>query len=195
MPHPSTVVDMFREDIEHARNAWLKTIKDAFIQPAKLTGTSDHPQQFQQQSGCDGVRQGARGRHSETIRIDRFGHEKTLDSQGKTLKNQGLGTIRAERLELSTHGLKVHGAPNEIVDETTDPQQIQQQLQSTDPQNTSSTDEKTTFLAVAVDSVRKSRLAVEKLLGFISLDDHYSLGTLGPILAGLRDAEQEIDKI
>jgi hypothetical protein len=62
-------------------------------------------------------------------------------------------------------------------------------------ENTSSTDEKTTCLTVAIDSVRKSRPAVEKLLGFISLDDHNSLGTLGPILAGVWDAEQEIYKI
>jgi hypothetical protein len=62
-------------------------------------------------------------------------------------------------------------------------------------QNTSSADEKTTCLTVAVYSVRKSQLAVEKLIGFISLDDHSSLGILGPILAGLRDAEQEIYKI
>ncbi|MCY2977894.1 MAG: hypothetical protein NTU79_04420 [Planctomycetota bacterium] len=103
--------------------------------------------------------------------------------------------MRAERLELSTQGLKVHGAPNEIVDETTTPQQIQQQLESMGCQNTSSADEKTTCLTVAIDSVRKSRLAIEKLLGFISLDDHHSLGILGPILAGLRDAEQEVDKI
>ena len=142
-----------------------------------------------------GSQQGAKGRHSETIRIDRFGHKKTLDFQGKTLKNQGLGAMRAERLELSTQGLKVHGAPNENVDQTTAPQQIQQQLESMGCQNTAITDEKTTCLTVAMDSVRKSRLAVEKLLGFISLDDHYSLGILGPILAGLNDAEQEIDKI
>ncbi len=111
------------------------------------------------------------------------------------MKNQGLGGMRAERLELSTQGLKVHGVPNEIVDGTTNPQQIQQQLESMGYQNTSSADEKTTCLTVAMDSVRKSRLAVEKLLGFISLDDHCSLGILGPILAGLRDAEQAIDKI
>ena len=103
--------------------------------------------------------------------------------------------MRAERLELSTQELKVHGAPNENVDETTAPQQVQQQLESMGCQNTSTTDEKNTCLKVAMDSVRKSRLAVEKLLGFISLDDHYSLGILGPILAGLKNAEQEIDKI
>lgn len=55
----------------------------------------------------EGTQQGARGRYSETIRIARFGHKKTLDSQGKTLKNQGFGEMRAERLELSTQGLKV----------------------------------------------------------------------------------------
>ena len=111
------------------------------------------------------------------------------------MKNQGLGAMRAERLELSTQGLKVHGATNENVDETSAPQQIQQQLESMVYQNRSTIDEKTTCLTVAIDSVRKSRLAVEKLLGFISLDVNYSLGILGPILAELRDAEQEIDKI
>ena len=33
-------------------------MREAFIQPARLTGTSDHPQQLRQQSGSEGVRQG-----------------------------------------------------------------------------------------------------------------------------------------
>jgi hypothetical protein len=122
-------------------------------------------------------------------------HEKTLISQRLTEKNQGLGAMRALGLEPRTQGLKVPGAPNEIVDETTAPQQIQQQLELSVSQNTSITDEKTTCLTVAIDSIRKSRLAVEKLLDSISKDDHYSMGILGPILTGLRDAEREIDKI
>ena len=191
MPHPSTVVDIFREDMERARTAWLKTVVDAqerieaeqgdflkgndsegeqldfhslrhttatwliqagadiktvqsvmrhsdikltldryghlfpgaeadavarmreaFIQPARLTGTSDHPQQFQQHSGREGVRQGAKGRHSEALQIDRFGHEKTLVSQRFTEKNQGLGAMRALGLEPRTQGLKVPCSTN-----------------------------------------------------------------------------------
>ena len=82
-------------------------MREAFIQPARLTGTSDHPQQFQQHSGREGVRQGAKGRHSEALQIDRFGHEKTLVSQRFTEKNQGLGAMRALGLEPRTQGLKV----------------------------------------------------------------------------------------
>ncbi len=103
--------------------------------------------------------------------------------------------MRALGLEPRTQGLKVHGATNEIVDETTTPQQIQQQSESTGCQNTSSADEKTMCLTVAIDSVRNSRLAVEKLLGSISLDDHYSMGILGRVLSALRDAEREIGSL
>ena len=141
------------------------------------------------------MRQGAKGRHSESIRIDRLGHEKTLVSQGLTEKNQGLGAMRTLGLEPRTQGLKVHGATNEIVDESTAPQQNQQQLESTDSQSTSSTDEKTMCLTVAIDSVRNCRQAVEKLLNTIAKDDRYSMGILGPILAGLRDAERDIGDI
>ena len=52
------------------------------------------------------------GRHSETIRIDRFGHEKTLVSQRFTEKNQGLGAMRALGLEPRTQGLKVPCSTN-----------------------------------------------------------------------------------
>ena len=128
----------------------------------------------------------------EAIRIDQFAHEKTLISQGLTQKNQGLGAMRALGLEPRPQGLKVHGAPNESVDETTTPQQIPQQLELSVSKNTSSTDEKTTCLTVAIDSVRNSKLAVEKLLDSIARDDQHSLGILGPILSGLRDAEREI---
>jgi hypothetical protein len=82
-------------------------MREAFIQPARLTGTSDHPQQFQQQSAREGVQQGAKGRHSDTIGTVRYGHEKTLISQELTEKNQGLGAMRALGLEPRTQGLKV----------------------------------------------------------------------------------------
>ncbi len=87
-----------------------------------------------------------------------------------------------------------HGTNENTGNEDT-PQQIQQQLESTDPQNTAIIDEKTTCLTAAIDSVRNSRLAVEKLLDSIPLDDHYSISILGPILTGLRDAEREIGGI
>ncbi len=74
-------------------------------------------------------------------------------------------------------------------------QQIQQQSESSDAQNAPIIDEKTMCLSVAIDSVRNSRLAVEKLLGSIPVDDHHSLGILGPIMASLRDAEREIGSI
>lgn len=70
-----------------------------------------------------------------------------------------------------------------------------QQVELADPQNTPVTDEKTMCLAVAIDSVRNSRLAVEKLLCAILQHDHYSMGILGPILSGLKDAEREIDRL
>ena len=46
-------------------------------------------------------------------------------------------------------------------------------------------------LAIAIDSVRNSRLAVEKLLESIAQDDLHSMKVLGPILSGMRDAERE----
>ena len=91
--------------------------------------------------------------------------------------------------------IKSHKATNENTGNKQGVQHLVQHLGLPDAQDTAFSYEKTTCLTVAMDSVRKSRLAVEKLLGFISLDDHYSLGILGPILAGLNDAEQEIDKI
>ena len=50
----------------------------------------------------------------------------------------------------------------------------------------------TDLLAIAKQSIGSSRQAVEKLIDSISLDDHFALGILGPILSGLRDAENEI---
>ena len=46
------------------------------------------------------------------------------------------------------------------------------------------------LLSVAKDSVRGSRLDDERLLDSLPLDDHYSMGVLGPILSGLRDLER-----
>jgi hypothetical protein len=99
------------------------------------------------------------------------------------------------RLEPRTRGLRVHGAPNEIVDETTTPQQIQQQLESMGFHDPPIADEKTMCLAVAMDSVRNCRLAVEKLLDSIAQDDLHSLKVLGLILSGMRDAEREIVEV
>ncbi len=91
--------------------------------------------------------------------------------------------------------IKSHLATNENIGVEQGVQHLVQQLESIDSHNATITDEKTMCLMVAMDSVRNSRQAVEKLLGSISLDDHYALGILGPILAGLRDAEREIGDI
>ena len=53
------------------------------------------------------MRQGAKGCHYEGLRTERLGHEKTLESQGLTEKNQGFGAMRALGLEPRTQGLKV----------------------------------------------------------------------------------------
>jgi hypothetical protein len=49
----------------------------------------------------------------------------------------------------------------------------------------------TDLLSIAKGSISESRRAVERLIDSIPLDDHFSLGVLGPILAGLRDMERE----
>jgi hypothetical protein len=50
----------------------------------------------------------------------------------------------------------------------------------------------TDLLSIAQKSIESSRQAVERLIGSIPLDDQFSLGVLGPILAGLRDIEREL---
>ncbi len=49
--------------------------------------------------------------------------------------------------------------------------------------------------SIAKESLEASRQAVQRLLNSIPLDDHYSLGVLGPILGALRDAERDIENI
>ena len=74
-------------------------------------------------------------------------------------------------------------------------QHLVQQSESTDSKNTAISDDQTMLLTIAKDSLRNSRQAVQKLLDSIPMDDHYSLGVLGPILGALRDAEREIEFI
>ena len=54
---------------------------------------------------------------------------------------------------------------------------------------------KTDLLSIAKQSLEASRQAVEKLLDSIHLDDHYSVGILGPILERLRESERDIVNI
>ena len=70
-----------------------------------------------------------------------------------------------------------------------------QHSESTDSKNTAISDNQTMLLSVAKESLRNSRQAVEKLLDSIPRDDHYAMSVLGPILAALRDAERDIDRI
>ena len=49
------------------------------------------------------------------------------------------------------------------------------------------------LLAIAKQSIGASRRAVEKLIHSFPLDDQFTLGILGPILSGLRDAENDIN--
>ena len=91
--------------------------------------------------------------------------------------------------------IKSHKGTNENTGNKQGVQHLVQQPGLPDAQDTAFSYEKTTCLTVAIDSIRNSRQAVEKLLDTIAKDDYYSMGILGPILAGLRDAEQEIDKI
>ena len=91
-----------------------------------------------------------------------------------------MGAMRALGLEPRTQGLKVHGATNENIGSNEVGERQEQQSELKDLQNTAIPDEKTMCLTVAIDSVRKSRQAVEKLLETISMDDHYSMGILGP---------------
>ena len=88
--------------------------------------------------------------------------------------------------------IKSHKATNENTGNKQGVQHLVQHLGLPDAQDTAFSYEKTTCLTVAFDSVQNSRRAVEKLLDSISRDDHYSMGILGPILSGLRDAEQLI---
>lgn len=80
-------------------------------EPLKATGLDCHhdaaPQHFRQHLARDPMREGAIARHYEGFDYHGFGHKTTLVSQGVTEKNQGFYLVRAERLELSTQGLKV----------------------------------------------------------------------------------------
>ncbi len=49
------------------------------------------------------------------------------------------------------------------------------------------------LLTIAQQSIESSRRAVEKLIDSIPREDQFTLGVLGPILAGLRDMERELE--
>ena len=47
----------------------------------------------------------------------------------------------------------------------------------------------------AAKSLEQTRLAVEKLIDQTPIDDHYTLGLLGPILAELRNAQDTLEQL
>ena len=50
-------------------------------------------------------------------------------------------------------------------------------------------------LALAQKSIQASRSAISKLIDATSLDDHYTLARIGPILAELRAAESILNEL
>lgn len=60
------------------------------------------------------------------------------------------------------------------------------------PASGSESESEPNLLAIAQQSISESRRAVERLMDSISLTDHFALGVLGPILAGLRNADRGI---
>jgi len=84
---------------------------------------------------------------------------------------------------------------NENIGNPDGDQHLVQHSKLTVSKNTANPDSQINLLSIAKESLEASRQAVQKLLDSIPMDDHYSLGILGPILGALRDAEREIEFI
>jgi len=111
MRHSTIVLTMDRYGhlYEGAESDAVAKVRSSFASPIAQTGTN-RSQGLQWNPQCLGrgtVREGAESCHSSGIGLGNNRQKKTLVSQGITKENQGFGPMRAERLELSTQGLKV----------------------------------------------------------------------------------------